>query len=88
MKEPSLRDDIAAFARMRRDLERDHDQEWVVFFRGEFVEAFPDFESAAAAAVERFDVGPYLIRQIGAAPVQLSGGMIFTPAHALDASRF
>jgi hypothetical protein len=81
-----LGQDIAAFDRMRASLEAEHDKQWVVIHRGEFIATFPDFEAAAAAAVERFGAGPYLIRQIGApAAVQLPGGMIFTPAHALGA---
>jgi hypothetical protein len=81
-----LRDDIAAFDRMRADLEAEHRNEWVVFHQGEFVDAFPDFEAAASTAVDRFGVGPYLIRQVGAPPIQLPGGMIFTPAYVLGAS--
>ena len=80
-----LRDDIAAFDGMRSELERTHLNDWVLFYRGKLVATFSDFEAAATAAVERFDSGPYLIRQIGASKaVQLPGGMIFTPAHVLD----
>lgn len=82
-----LQDDIAAFERMRRELENDHLNEWVVFHRGCFEGLFPDFETAASDAVERFDRGPYLIRQVGARPVQLPGGMVFTPAHVLGSGR-
>ena len=82
-----LDNDIAAFERMRPELEASHFQHWVVFYRGALIDTFTDFEDAATAAVERFDVGPYLIRQVGAsAAVQLPGGMIFTPAHALNSS--
>ncbi len=79
--------DIAAFDRMRSELEANHWREWVLFHDGEFIDAFADFESAAETAVSRFDAGPYLIRQVGAEPVQLHGGMVFTPAHILGASR-
>jgi hypothetical protein len=82
---PNLTADIAAFERMRTELEADHFHEWVLFYGGQFVGAFSDFESAATAAVDRFDVGPYLIRQVGAGPVQLPGGLVFRPAHAIDA---
>lgn len=78
-----LRADIAAFDRMKAELEGKHFNKWVVFHRGKFQGAFPDFEAAASMAVECFDTGPYLIRQVGAQPVQLPGGMIFTPAHVL-----
>lgn len=83
-----LTDEIAAFDRMRAELEARHLNAWVVFCKGRFVAAYPDFETAAADAVEQFDVGPYLIRQVGAAAIQLPGGMVFTPAHVLGASRF
>lgn len=82
-----LKDDIASFDRMKAELEAAHFNEWVLFYKGHYVDAFPDFEAAASTAVERFDTGPYLIRQVGApSAVQLPGGMIFTPAHVLDAS--
>jgi len=77
-----LKDDIAAFERMRGELEAEHLKEWVVFFGGRFEGVFPDFESAAESALERFDLGPYLIRQVGAGAIHLGGGMIFQPSHA------
>jgi hypothetical protein len=82
-----LQNDIAAFERMREDLEAQHLKEWVVFYRGQFEGVFADFESAAESAVDRFDIGPYLIRQVGAGPVHLGAGMIFRPAHAHGAGR-
>ncbi|WP_425999520.1 hypothetical protein [Caulobacter sp. DWR1-3-2b1] len=82
----SLREDIAAFGQMKAELEASHFHEWVVFHCGRFIDAFSDFEAAATLAVDRFGNGPYLIRQVGAGPVQLPGGMIFRPAHALDTS--
>jgi hypothetical protein len=79
-----LAEEIAAFDRMRSELEREHDRKWVLFHGGELIDAYPDFESAAVAAVDRFDAGPYLIRQVGApSVVQLPGGMVFTSAHVL-----
>jgi hypothetical protein len=82
-----LKEDIAAFERMRAELEANHDREWVLFYRGAYVGAYQDFETAAEDALTKFDVGPYLIRQVGAPPVQLPGGMTFTPAHAFGPSR-
>ena len=71
---------------MMDELEAKHLHAWVLFHDGRFIAAFPDFEAAAAMAVERFDRGPYLIRQVGAGPIQLAGGMVFRPSHALDTS--
>jgi hypothetical protein len=82
----NLKQDIAAFDRMKAKLEAKHRHDWVLFHDGEFVGVFADFEAAATVAVERFDDGPYLIRQVGAGPVQLPCGMVFRPAHALDTS--
>lgn len=83
-----LGEDIAAFERMRAQLEADHPRAWVVFYRGVFIDAYPDFQAAAADAVDRFEQGPYLIRQVGApATVSLSGGMTFTPSHAVVSGR-
>lgn len=83
-----LGEDIVAFERMRAQLEAIHSRAWVVFHQGAYVDTYPDFEAAAADAVERFENGPYLIRQVGAPnAVQLPGGMIFTPSHAVNASR-
>ena len=80
----TLKADIAAFDRMRPELEANHLHAWALFHDAQFVGAFPDFEAAATVAVDRFGHGPYLIRQVGAGAVQLRGGMVFRPAHALD----
>jgi hypothetical protein len=75
-----LKADIAAFERMKPQLEAHHRNEWVLSYAGRLVDAFPDFEAAATVAVDRFDRSPYLIRQVGAAAIQLSGGAVFRPA--------
>jgi len=81
-----LREDIAAFERMQPELEARDLGRWVLFHGGRLIGSFADFETAASAAVDQFDAGPYLIRQVGApAAVQLPGGMVFTPAHVLSA---
>lgn len=77
-----LKEEIAAFDRMQARLEAEHWNEWVVVHAGELQGFYRDFESAAEEALERFGPGPYLIRQIGAGPVQFSGGMIMRPVHA------
>jgi hypothetical protein len=79
-----LDNDIAAYTRMRKELEAQHRMKWVVFHKGEFEGVFPDYESAAESAVDRFDRGPYLIRQVGAGPIHLGGGMTFRPVYAND----
>ncbi|HEY2658844.1 MAG TPA: hypothetical protein VGI79_03925 [Caulobacteraceae bacterium] len=78
----ALHDDIAAYDQARLELEAKHHGEWAVFHSGGFVGVYPEFETAASEAVERFGVGPYLIRQIGVEAIQLSSAMVFRPAHA------
>ncbi len=75
--------DIASFEKMRNELESRHCLQWAVFHDGQFIDVYPDFDAAASDAIDRFDTGPFLIRQIGAPPqVQLTGGMVFTRADA------
>lgn len=83
-----LGEDIAAFEKMRPELEATHAKAWVVIYGGELQGVFADFEQAATLAVDRFGSKACLIRQVGApAAIQLPGGMIFTPSHALSSSR-
>ncbi|MGD1029389.1 hypothetical protein [Candidatus Binatus soli] len=65
-----LASDIRAFEQRREQLERDHFNKFALFFQGEFVGVFPDFDSAGRAALSKSPKGPYLIQQIGS-PVGL-----------------
>jgi hypothetical protein len=64
----SLESEIAAYERMKGDLERHHQGKFVVIKDGELIGAFDNFENAAVEAVRRFGRGPYLIRQVGGPP--------------------
>ncbi len=75
----NLSRDIAAFEDMKVELEASRLHQWVVFHDGRLEGCFPDFEAAAESALERFDYGPCLIRQVGAGAVQMPGGMVFRP---------
>lgn len=79
--------DIAAYGKMRKALEAQHRNAWAVFHGGKFEGVFPDYEHAAEFALDRFDQGPYLIRQIGAGPIDLGGGLTFRPANAHNSGR-
>jgi hypothetical protein len=57
--------DIAAFEKLREELERTHLDEFALFFEGKFIAVFPNFDSAGRAAIARFGSGPYLIQEIG-----------------------
>jgi hypothetical protein len=76
-----LRDEIAAFDKMQAELESKHWNEWVIFQHGQLQGCYSTFETAAEDALERLAAEPYLIRQVGAGPVQFSGGMMMRPVH-------
>lgn len=57
-----IKKEIAAYERMRDDLELEHLGEWVVMHDEKLVGTYADFQEAAADAVQRFGHGPYLIQ--------------------------
>jgi hypothetical protein len=79
-----LDDEIAAFAVMRTELEREHMGKWALVHDRELVATFDTFDAAAQDAVRRFGRGPYLIRQIGAPRMTLPASVLYQPAHARD----
>lgn len=78
----TLKIEIAAYERMRDDLELEHFGKWVVVHDEKLVGTYETFEKAAETAVERFGRGPYLIRQVGAPPLVLPDPAKFRPVHA------
>ena len=69
--------EIAAYERMRPDLEVQHTGKWVLVHDGQLLKVFDDFEAAASDAVRSFGRGPYLIRQVGAPPVTLPASVMY-----------
>ncbi len=78
----TLSNEIAAYERMRNDLEVDHLGEWVVVRDEKLVGTYESLEKAADDAVQRFGRGPYLIRRIGAPPLVLPASVKYRPVHA------
>jgi hypothetical protein len=78
---PDLKDDIIAYDAMRADLELKHPGKWVVIYDRRLVDVFESFDAAAIRAVREFGRGPYLIRQIGAAPLTLPSAALYHPVH-------
>ena len=78
----TLRNEIAAYERMRNDLEIDHLGKWVVVHDEKLIGAYESFETAADEAVQRFGRGPYLIRRVGAPPLVLPASVRYRPIHA------
>ncbi len=75
----TLTENITAYESMQRSLELDHLGKWVVFHDKKLEGFYDSFESAAESAVENFGIGPYLIRQIGVAPITLPASAQFRP---------
>ena len=78
----ALSDEIAAYERMRNDLEADHFGRWALVHQEELIGTYDSFESAADEAVERFGEGPYLIRQVGILAPSLPASVLYRLAHA------
>lgn len=69
--------EIEAFCAMQSKLEAEHFGQWVVFHDRKLVDFFESFEAAANEAVILFGSGPFLIRQIGAPPLNLPISAVF-----------
>lgn len=80
-EEAAIDREIAAYDRMRTELERHHDHKFVVIHGGALQDSFDTFGNAAQFATDKFGRGPFLIRQVGvkAAP-PLS--MLLKPLHS------
>jgi len=76
-----VENEIAAYDKMRRDLEARHMGKWVLVREGNLIGVYDSFESVAEDAVRRFGRGPYLIRQVGAPPVTLPASVMYVPVH-------
>lgn len=74
--------EIAAFEKMRSDLEERHLGKFVLIRHSELVGVFESFEQVAEAAVRQFGRGPYLLRQVGARPVTLPASVMYRPDYA------
>jgi len=77
-----IKEEIAAYDRMRDDLEARLMGKWVLIHDGELISQYESFEVAAEDAVRRFGRGPYLIRQVGAPPVTLPASVMYHPEYA------
>lgn len=78
---PELKDEIAAYERMRSELEASHVGKWVIVHSCELVGVYDSLESAAEEAVKRFGRGPYLLRQVGSSPLVLPASVMYVPVH-------
>jgi hypothetical protein len=73
--------EIAAYDKMKEELELKHMGKWVLFHDGSLISFYESFDAAANDAVHRFGRGPYLIRQIGAPSISLPASVMFRPVY-------
>ena len=72
-----LHEQIVAYESMQQSLELNHFGKWVVFHDKAQSGVHDSLESAAQSAVSKFGDDPYLIREIGAAPVTLPVSVLY-----------
>lgn len=77
----TLKKEIAAYEKMRSDLETEHLGEWVLVHDEKLIGTYESFAATADEAVQRFGRGPYLIREIGAPPTTLPASVLYRPVH-------
>lgn len=78
----ALNDEIAAYDKLRAELEANYMGQWVLLFGGNLIGVYDSFDGVAVDAVRQFGRGPYLIRQVGAPAVTLPASVIFNVRHA------
>lgn len=85
MDTTDIKKEIAAFERQLPVLLEHHLGKYVVFHDEKFVGAFDTFDNAAAEAVRKFGLGPYLIRQVlKERPVfVVPASVAYRPVHAV-----
>jgi hypothetical protein len=71
--------EIAAYEALRAGLELHHTGKWALVHDDAMIALHNTFNEAARDAVKRFGSGPYLIREIGAAPLTLPASVLFRP---------
>lgn len=77
----TLEENISAYEGIRASLEADFQGRWVVFYDCKLVADYEDFQVCAAETVRRYGRGPYLIRQVGAVPLQLPSSVLLSKAN-------
>jgi hypothetical protein len=78
-----IKQEIAAFEKMRDELSAHHNGKHVVIKDGQLVGSFDTFDAAAREAVQRFGADPFLIRQVGSPDcVRMPASVAWRPLHA------
>jgi hypothetical protein len=75
----TLDTELSAYRTKAAELEASHPGKWVIFKGPALIGIHDTLEAAAEDAVARFGHGPYLIRQIGAAPIVIPVSVAYNP---------
>jgi len=69
--------EIAAYEALRVNLELQHTGKWALVHDEKLIDLYDSFDGAAQDAVKLFGSGPYLIKEIGAAPFTLPASVLY-----------
>ena len=76
-----LSKEMAAYDRMRDELERDYFGKWVIVRDEELVGTYDHSGDAADDAIRQFGRGPCLIKQVGEPPLTLPASILYRPVY-------
>jgi hypothetical protein len=79
-----LAQEMAAYERMREELEAHSLYKYVLFKGDDLVGTYESFETAGQEAIAKFGKGPYLIRQVGMdrQPMPMPASVAYAPVYA------
>ena len=76
----AINQEKAAYEASRKYLEQAHLGEWVIFYGGEFIGAYEDFQDAAKDGLNRFGSETFLLKQVGAPYPEVRSFLHYRPA--------
>ena len=76
----------AAYEAQREELERDRKGDWVIFHDEKLIGIYEDFQDAAQDALDKYGLGPYLIKQIGVPAPTVRPFLLYTPVNEDESS--
>lgn len=77
----TLAQNIEAYEERKDEMESDHMGKWVIFYDGDYIDDFDDFQDAAMLAIRKWGRGPYLIRLVGENEPVIPTAILSGPVH-------
>ena len=77
----TLAQNIEAYEERKGEMESEHMDRWVIFYDGDYIDDFDDFQDAAMLAIRKWGCGPYLIRLVGELEAVIPTAVLPGPAH-------